>query len=66
MGGMGEDGFEQDDEGGDFGEGSGMDTEGGESGADDEAWGELEDRQGEGGATVEKSFAKKRAVRIVI
>jgi hypothetical protein len=63
---MGEDDdFGQDDEGGDFGAGSGMDAEG-ETGADDGAWGELEDRQGEDRTTVEKSLAKKRIVRIVI
>jgi hypothetical protein len=65
---MGEDGdFGQDDEGGDFGEGGETDKEGGETEADDGAWGELEGRQREGGAaTVEKSLAKKRVVRIVI
>jgi hypothetical protein len=59
MGGM--DG-EEDESGGDFGE----ENENSEAGADDEAWGELEDQQGEGGAIVEKSLAKKRIVRIVI
>jgi hypothetical protein len=44
-------------------EGLGDETE---TGADDGAWGELEGRHGEGGATVEKSLAKKRVVRIVI
>jgi hypothetical protein len=60
--------FGQDDEGSDFGEGSGTDAEGGETVADNEAWGEQENQQGEGGATVEKSLAKKRMriVRIVV
>jgi hypothetical protein len=58
--------FGQDDEGSDFGEGSGTDAEGGETGADNEAWGELENQQGESGVTVEKSLAKKRIVRIVV
>jgi hypothetical protein len=53
-------------EDGDFGEESGTDAEGGEAGADNEAWGELEDQQGEGGVTVEKSLSKKRIVRIVV
>jgi hypothetical protein len=57
---MGEEGdFEQDDENAETGEDA-------ETGADDEAWGELEDQQGEGGATVEKSLAKMQAVRIVV
>jgi hypothetical protein len=58
-------------EGGDFGQDdenaeTGDEAESGETEADDEAWGELEDQQREGGATVEKSFAKKRIVRIVV
>jgi hypothetical protein len=57
---MGEGGdFEQDDENAAAGEEA-------ESGADEEAWGELEDQQGEGGQTVEKSLARKQVVRIVI
>ena len=55
-------------EGGDFGpDDENRETgEEAETGADDEAWGELEEQQGEGGATVEKSLAKKRIVRIVV
>jgi hypothetical protein len=63
----GGDDFGQDDEGGGSGEEDGTDTEGGEAVADDEAWGELEDRmRKEGGAAVEKSLSKKRIVRIVV
>jgi hypothetical protein len=60
---MGEGGdFGQDDENAETRE----EAESGETEADDEAWGELEDQQREGGATVEKSLAKKRIVRIVV
>jgi hypothetical protein len=60
MGGGGD--FGQDDEDEDGGD----DAEDDENNADDEAWGKLENRQKEGGATVEKSLAKKRVMRIVI
>jgi hypothetical protein len=64
---MGEDGdFGQDDENTEPGEGNGTDAEGNEDKVDNEAWGELEDQQGESGAMVEKSLAKKRVVRIVV
>jgi hypothetical protein len=48
-----------------FGDEGETDTEGGEPEADDEAWGELEGQQGDA-ATVGKSLAKKRVVRIVV
>jgi hypothetical protein len=61
MGGM-------DEGGGDFGEegADAADAEDDGNKADGEAWGELENRQKEGGTTVEKSLAKRRVVRIVV